>query len=103
MYARVISVQGNPDRLDGAIAFLEREVIPQARTMPGFRSGHWLVDRADGRIVGIAFWETMDDVNASAAAMKRLREHGASLLGGEVVATDVFEVVAEAYGDTVQP
>ena len=99
MYARVISVQGRPERLDDAISFLRDEVIPQARSMRGFRSGHWLVDRSSARIVGIAFWETMDDVEASAAAMARLREHGAQLLGGEVVAADVFEVVVEAARD----
>jgi len=96
MWARVIAVQGEPDRLDGAIAFVRDTVLPQARSMRGFRSGHWLVDRDAGRILGIAFWETLDDVEASAEAMRFLRERGADLLGGDVVSVDVYEVIAEA-------
>ena len=96
VFARVIEVQGELGRIDDAIAFLRAEVIPQACEMQGFRGGQWLVDRASGRLVGMALWETEHDVEASAEAMRRFRETGAGLLGGEVVSVRVFEVIAEA-------
>jgi len=91
----MIEVQGEADRLDDVIAYLRREVIPRAREMRGFCGGQWLVDRREGLVVGIALWETAEDVEASAEAMRRLREHGADLVGGSVLSVRVFEVVAE--------
>jgi len=92
----MIEVRGEASRLNEVIGFLERDVIPAARHMDGFCGGQWLLDRGDGSIVGVALWQTLEDLEASAEAMRRFRERGAELLGGEVLSTRVFEVIAEA-------
>lgn len=58
MYARMVIGTVAPDRLDEAIRLWQTEVLPSARQQPGFRGVRLLVDRAAGRIVSQALWES---------------------------------------------
>ena len=65
MYARVVTVQVQPDKLDETINLYEDSVLSAARQQKGFQNGMLLVDRNTGKGVSITLWETEADLAAS--------------------------------------
>lgn len=55
MYARLITVQGRPDKLDAGILSWQEQLLPGARTMPGFQGVYLPVDREAGRALPLSF------------------------------------------------
>ena len=68
MYARVLTVQVQPDKSEEAIAIFRNSVIPAAKQQKGFISLMLLTDRSTGKGVSVGLWEIEDDLNANEAS-----------------------------------
>jgi heme-degrading monooxygenase HmoA len=66
MYARVITVQYQPGKLDEGEHLYRESVVPEARRLRGFQGIMALVDRSSGKAISISLWQTEADLQASA-------------------------------------
>ena len=65
MHARSGRVDIAPDRIDTAVATLRDQQIPQYRDAQGYKGFTCLANRDSGAVLGISFWETEADRDAS--------------------------------------
>ena len=68
MYARTVTVQIQPGKLDEAIRIFRDSVVPAAKQQKGFKSIVLLTDRNTGKGLAIATWETEADMKANEAS-----------------------------------
>jgi heme-degrading monooxygenase HmoA len=73
MYATVNDITGPADQLDEAIAGFKEEVVPRVQAMDGLARGYLLLDRDNGRTIGITVWETEETLRASEETATGLR------------------------------
>jgi heme-degrading monooxygenase HmoA len=76
MVARTGTLQVSPDRVDAAVTTV-RERIPQYREQNGYKGFTVLADRSSGKVIGISYWETQDDLEASDELGRQAREAAA--------------------------
>jgi len=96
MWARITTIQGLPDRVNGGIHHFRDQFVPVASGLRGFRGAYLLVDRKSAKFLGISLWETERELRASEAVSSRLRAQGAEALGTtESPAVEIFEVVVQ--------
>jgi hypothetical protein len=97
MFARVVSFQHPPERLDGVPRRLQDAVPPVMRQQAGFQNAYVLVDRASGKQLGISFWDTDEHAKAALASLDAIRTQSAQELGDRAPpTTEHFEVVVRA-------
>ena len=65
MYARVITVQVQPGKLEDLLQVLQEQVIPAAQHQPGFRGLLRLTDQRTGKGMTVSLWESEADLIAS--------------------------------------
>jgi heme-degrading monooxygenase HmoA len=73
MYARVITFQYQPGKIDQALAILRETVLPELRQLPGFQGASNLVDYGNNKVLGITYWQTEADLKASGASITHPR------------------------------
>lgn len=84
MFARVMSIQTRPDKLNEAIGIYRDSVIPVAKLQKGFHRALLLTDAGSGKAISVTLWETVGDQNASEAngyLQQQLSKVGALLAG----------------------
>jgi heme-degrading monooxygenase HmoA len=54
----------SPDRVDDAVRSIE-EMLPRYREQNGYKGFTVLADRGSGKVVGVSFWESQEDLQAS--------------------------------------
>lgn len=64
MFARVMKVQIQKNKLDQAVFTYRESVLPEARRQPGFQGATLLTDRATGAGLSITLWESEADMLA---------------------------------------
>jgi hypothetical protein len=64
MYARVVTVQVQPDKMDELLRRV-RELVPTVQARRGFHEGRFLTDAHTGTVLGITVWETEADAKAA--------------------------------------
>jgi heme-degrading monooxygenase HmoA len=98
VHARVSTYEGDVDRL---IEGFERQA-GLVRGLDGFAHAYLLVDRAGGRAMIVALWDSEEALDASAARAAHLREEASETAGatiGSVVSYQVAFDVAGGAGD----
>jgi heme-degrading monooxygenase HmoA len=98
LHTRTTTLDIDPARLDEVIADLEERDVPVFKQLDGFRGFLAMVDRSNGKIVGMSFWDTEDQMKASEEAVTGARDRAARTGGAEAepeverleVALDVF-------------
>jgi heme-degrading monooxygenase HmoA len=73
MFARVSIGQGKPEQIEAGIRNFREQVGSAAKKMAGFKGSYLLVDRKSGKMLGIALWDTEENLQASAKAAAQLR------------------------------
>jgi len=73
MFARVTIAQAEPDRIEAAIGNFREQVGAAAKKLTGFKGSYFLVDRKSGKIMGIALWDTEENLRASSEIAGQLR------------------------------
>jgi len=96
MFARVTTVQGSPDRIDETTGYARERVLPAMQAQPGFKGMYMLVDRKQGRALGITLWESEEALRATAETAGQMRA-GAMERGATAERTGAeYEVTVEA-------
>jgi len=96
MYARVVTVSIQPDRLDEVIQVFRDSISPVAKQQKGNKGGYFLTDRKTGKAISVALWETEADMIAGETG-DYLREQIA-----KVAAAFTAAPVAEHYEVSVE-
>ncbi len=65
MYARVVTTQYQPGKLDEGLQIYRDSTVPAARQTQGFKGALGLVDRSTGKAIAIGLRETAADMQAT--------------------------------------
>ena len=95
MHARITTIEGDPDRIDGAVQQVRDEVLPILKEQDGWKGFTVLADRSSGKMVGISFFESEEAVRASDAAVADSRNRAAEASGASAPSIDYMEVVID--------
>jgi hypothetical protein len=100
MFARVAFFEDHdPAQIDELVRRLEERSRRHPEVLPESKAFLTLVDREAGKSIGITFFETLDAVEASEAALARFPRTYPDSLKGRRVAVEVYEVgVADRPG-----
>ena len=78
MFARQSTIQARPDQIDSGIRNFNEQILPALQEIKGFAGAHLLADRAGGKVVVTAFWETEEALHDSEARVNELRRAAAA-------------------------
>jgi hypothetical protein len=95
-FARVTFGDGDPARIDESIANLNQTIIPRARELPGFQGGYWLADRATGKFLAVAVYDSEEHVRQTDEVAAQLRQRAGSVGGVTFTDVETYEVIAQA-------
>ena len=97
MYARSTTFQARPETIESGIRFFRDEVMPPLREMRGCVGVSMIADRRSSRCIATSAWRTLEEMHASVAAVRPLRDRVAKTLGGfaEVEEWDIASVHRE--------
>ena len=93
MYARVSTIEGSPDKVDDVTRQTQEQTLPQLRQMEGFEGFVALGDRQSGKLLGVAFWESEEALQATEQALSSVRSGAAEAAGGIVAGVERYEVL----------
>ncbi len=93
MHARLTTIEGSPERMDEATRHVQEQTLSQLRQMDGFKGFIALGDRQNGRLVGVAFWESEEALRATEQAVSGVRSGTAEAAGGSVAGVEEYEVI----------
>jgi heme-degrading monooxygenase HmoA len=74
MHARSGSFRLSPDRLDDALRAFEEGQLPQYKEQSGYKGFTLLANRQTGQVLGISFWESQSDLQATDELGQQARE-----------------------------
>jgi len=80
MYARMLTVQANHDKLEEAVALFKHSFVPATKQQKGFVSLTLLGNRKAGKGIVITLWKTEADLRAGDAS-GYLQEQAAKFAG----------------------
>ena len=96
MHARFTTVKGSAENIDTAIEQVRSEILPALEAADGFKGFTLHVDRENGIMTGISYFETEDALRASEEAIAPKRNAVAETAGeGAYVDVRVFEVAID--------
>ena len=94
MHGRLTTVEGVPsDKMDDAARHLQEQVLPQLQQLDGFEGFIGVRDRENGRLRGLALWESEDALRATDEAAARIRGTVTEATGGTIASVENYEVV----------
>ena len=93
MHVRVNTIEGSPDRIDDLTAHIQEQTLPQLRQMEGFQGFVALGDRQSGKVLGVAFWESEEALQATEQALSSVRSGAAEAAGGTLTSVERYEVL----------
>lgn len=68
MYARIVTVQVQVDKLDQVIQMYRDSIVPAAKQQKGFLGARLFTDHATGKGVSVTRWQTREDLEAGEAS-----------------------------------
>ena len=97
MFARVSTILGKPERVEEGISNYQEQMIPAAKKMTGFKQALLMVDRKSGKMVGITFWDTENNLRESTLAADKLRAQGVQHSGtAQPPVVEIYEVAVQS-------
>lgn len=82
MYARSITITGDPGAIEAGVTYVRDEVMPAVTAMEGCVGLSMLVDRETGQCIVTSSWQTEDAMRASDLHLAPMRARGGEILGG---------------------
>jgi len=95
MNTRSVVFEMSPDKVDDAVGEFEDGVIPRFREISGYKGFTLLVNRENGKTLGISFWESEDGVNASGDLGAEARRALTATAGASAQSPQVWEVAVD--------
>lgn len=102
MYARSITINGDPGSVDLGITLVRDEVMPLINTMDGCLGLSMLVDHESGRSITTSSWRDQESMEASGAQLAPYRARANELMGGGGPTAELWEV-AVMHRDHASP
>ena len=65
MYARVITVQYQPGKMDEGLQIYRELILPETRQLKGYKGAMALVDRSTDKAISISLWQSAGNAQAS--------------------------------------
>ena len=90
--ARISTFTGDPAMIDEGLRHAVQDVLPDARSMDGWKGIVMLVDRQTGSERTITLWESREALEASEATADQLRARAAEEAEQRIVSVERFEV-----------
>ena len=90
--ARLTWLSGDPSMVDHAIDVYRMTILPQIQELDGFCSASLMVDRAAGRVVGTAAFDSRAAIEASREATAGIRGRVVRELGATVDDVEEMEI-----------
>lgn len=94
MFARVTTTQASPENYDEGVRYIQEQLIPAIKAIPGAQGGYWLADRQTGKTIAITLWESEAAMLASEQAGNQVRAQASQATNSAVQSVERFEVVA---------
>jgi len=98
MHVRITTVTG-ASNIDGGLAVLRDQALPQMQQQTGFRGLSASGDRAAGVVTVLSVWHSEADLEASESAADKARGDAVRIMGGEV-SVERYEQTVWTVGDT---
>jgi heme-degrading monooxygenase HmoA len=92
VHARSTTIQAQASSIDGGIAYMRNDVMPELENVEGYVGISLLVDRESGRCIITAAYESEDAMHASADKANQLRSQAADKFGGSVEKVEEWEI-----------
>jgi heme-degrading monooxygenase HmoA len=89
---RATWVKVDPDQMDRGIDFYKTTILPALEELEGFCSASLMVDRASGRGVACASFDSFDALQRDKEQLDRLRATGSQEVAAEVLNEGDFEL-----------
>ena len=89
---RAIWLRIGPDQLDRAIAVYKTTILPALEELEGFCSASLMVDRASGRAVSSANYDSVEAMERNRDQAGKIRGAGTQEVGAEVLEVCEFEL-----------
>lgn len=93
MFARIVMVEADPEKIDEGISIFKERAFPIAKQSDGFKAAILLVDREVGRSLGISLWDTEEALEATEQALQAVRKDAVAASEGSAPKVDRYEVV----------
>jgi heme-degrading monooxygenase HmoA len=74
MIVRIASVQVEPERIDEMISHYRETLRPVHEQCQGLRQHYWLVDRYNGHVKIVGFWDSQEALDKAKPALEPARE-----------------------------
>ncbi len=96
MIAHVAEFLGQPDQLEiiGMKGFEER-VIPVLRAQPGFEGCLTMLNRENGKMLGVTLWDTEQNGRLAAARLEQERRTGMAEMDAASPPPLLYEVLSQ--------
>jgi heme-degrading monooxygenase HmoA len=98
MHVRITTVTG-ASNIDGGLAVLRDQALPQMQQQTGFRGLSASGDRAARVVTVLSVWDSEADLEASESAADKARGDAVRIMGGEV-SVERYEQTVWTVGDT---
>jgi heme-degrading monooxygenase HmoA len=92
MYARSTAVQGDPETLDEAIAFVGRKEFPAITGIPGCLGLSMLADRDGGRCIVSSAWADEESLRVSITMVRPMQDRLMRMLRAEDAMIQTWEL-----------
>jgi len=103
MYARVITLQAQPARLEELIDFYKGCIVPAGERQPGFEGLTLLTDEKVGRALSVAFWRTKSEMCAfDSDCVAQLADDFAAFLDAPPT-VEIYEVRSPVEAGPMKP
>jgi hypothetical protein len=93
-HARVLNVEGDPDRLDDVLEMIPAKLIPAVRAFAVSIGGFWLADREKGTAVRVTLFDSATSLADSRDHAEQLRAQSAAQMPGAFSEFAEYEVIA---------
>jgi quinol monooxygenase YgiN len=92
-FVRMVTVNGDPEKLDAAIVQIRNHVLPVLKAQKGYRATIASVDRQSGRLTASTVWDSHADLDASESKLAGPRAEAAKAAGAgpNDVQVELFE------------
>lgn len=91
MYARSITIEGEPHRTEAGVDYVRDEVMPMLAEMDGYIGLSMLADRETGQVIVTSSWRTDEQMQATLTKLAPVRNRGLEIMGG-TMKIDEWEV-----------
>ncbi len=99
MFARVVTTQGNAEKMEEGIRAYREMLLPEIKKVKGFKQSYLMINRQSGKVIGISIFENEDSARNNELAARVAPQVNQKIGANQPSTFEVYEVaVAEVPG-----